>query len=97
MPPARFEPAVTAGEQPHVHALDRAATGIVNVQVITHPKPNQSKPKGQGRRRTSVRIAIPACRKQRWAATRMPYNYVLTGTVLTLTDFTSCSRPKDFC
>jgi hypothetical protein len=97
MPPAGFEPAVPAGERRHIHALDRAATGIVIVHIFSHPKPNQSKPKGQVRRRTSFHLAIPACRKQRWAATRLPYNYILTGTVLTLTDFPSCIRTKDFC
>ena len=39
MTPAGFEPAVLAGERPHIHALDRAATGIVIGHVITHPKP----------------------------------------------------------
>jgi hypothetical protein len=97
MPPPGFEPAVPAGGRPHIHALDRAATGIVIVHVITHPKPNQSKLKGQGRRINSFHLAIPACREQRWAAKRMPYNYILTGTVLTLTDFPSCSRAKEFC
>jgi hypothetical protein len=28
MPPAGFEPTIQAGERPHTHALDRAATGI---------------------------------------------------------------------
>jgi hypothetical protein len=27
MPPARFEPAIPASEQPQTHVLDRAATG----------------------------------------------------------------------
>ena len=97
MPPAGFEPAVPAGERSHIHALDREATGIIIVHVITHPKPNQSKPKGQGRRRTSFHLAIPACRKQRRAAIRMPYNYILKGIVLALTDSPSCIRTKDFC
>jgi len=33
MPPAGFEPAILASEQPHTHALDRAATGVCDVGV----------------------------------------------------------------
>ena len=28
MPPARFEPAIAAGDRPQTHDLDRSATGI---------------------------------------------------------------------
>ena len=28
MPPAAFEPAIPASERPHIHALDRVATGL---------------------------------------------------------------------
>ena len=30
MPPAEFEPTISAGEQPQTYALDRAATGTGN-------------------------------------------------------------------
>ena len=30
MPPARFEPTISAGERPQTHALDRAANGTDN-------------------------------------------------------------------
>jgi hypothetical protein len=33
MPPGGFEPAIPASEQPQTHALDRAATGIVFVNI----------------------------------------------------------------
>ena len=31
MPPARFEPTISAGERPQTHALDRVATGTGTV------------------------------------------------------------------
>ena len=31
MPPVGFEPKISAGEQPHTHGLDRAATGTGQV------------------------------------------------------------------
>ena len=33
MPSAGFEPAILASERPHIHALDRAATGVGDVGV----------------------------------------------------------------
>jgi hypothetical protein len=34
MPPARFEPAIPAGERLQTHALERSATGIGHYRVI---------------------------------------------------------------
>jgi hypothetical protein len=34
MPPAGFETPVLASERPQIHALDRAATGIGNYQLL---------------------------------------------------------------
>jgi hypothetical protein len=34
MPPAEFEPTISAGEQPQTYALDREATGIGMKQNI---------------------------------------------------------------
>jgi hypothetical protein len=33
MPPVGFEPTISAGEQPQTHALDCAATGIVQQEL----------------------------------------------------------------
>ena len=35
MPPMEFEPAIPARERPQTHALDRAATAIGNVRILT--------------------------------------------------------------
>jgi len=46
MPPAGFEPAIPANERPHIHGLDRAATGVGDSEVfgvgggIVHYKSN---------------------------------------------------------
>ena len=34
MPPVGFEPVIPASERPQTHALDRAATGIVDVLKV---------------------------------------------------------------
>jgi hypothetical protein len=36
MPPVRFKPTISAGEQPQTYALDRAATGtgMINISLI---------------------------------------------------------------
>ena len=34
MPPAGFEPTVSAGERPQTHALDRAATGSGSIRCL---------------------------------------------------------------
>jgi hypothetical protein len=34
MPPAGFDPAIPASERPQIHALDRAATGIGDREVL---------------------------------------------------------------
>ena len=34
MPPAGFEPTISAGERPQTYALDRAATGIGNCNTV---------------------------------------------------------------
>jgi hypothetical protein len=36
MPPAGIEPTIPASERPQTHALDRAATGISNVNIQAH-------------------------------------------------------------
>jgi hypothetical protein len=42
MPPAWFEPAISASERPHTYALDHAATGIaLIVNCYTNLKPEQ--------------------------------------------------------
>ena len=35
MPPVGFEPTISAGERPQIHALDRAATGT-GIMPLTH-------------------------------------------------------------
>ena len=34
MPPVGFEPTIAAGERPKTYALDRAATGTGNKQIV---------------------------------------------------------------
>jgi len=34
-PPVGFEPTISAGERPQTHALDRAATEIGNMKIVT--------------------------------------------------------------
>ena len=34
MPPVGFEPTISAGERPQTYALDRAATGTGNINIL---------------------------------------------------------------
>ena len=34
MPPVGFEPTISVGERPQIYALDRAATGTGDVEII---------------------------------------------------------------
>ena len=42
MPPAGFEPATPASEQPQILALDRSATGIDRIRSPDRPAPSES-------------------------------------------------------
>jgi hypothetical protein len=35
MPPVELEPTISAGEWPHTYAVDRAATGLADFQLVT--------------------------------------------------------------
>ena len=40
MPPAGFEPTISAGERPQTYALDRAATGTGELDLDLYPRPS---------------------------------------------------------
>ena len=48
MPPVGFEPMISAGERPYIHALDRAATGTGKVYHLQIQNTNQYARHGKG-------------------------------------------------
>ena len=55
MPPAGFEPAISASDQQQAYALDRSATGVGSVELLIHYKDEQ-----QDRPKVSAKTATPA-------------------------------------